>query len=66
MDARTSAIFSFLTGSTLFGQIWSKKKNENKYQNKTNLDKFECSLFPFLTGNTPFGHPWSKNSELPV
>ena len=51
MDARTSAIFSFLTKSTLFGQIWSKKKNENKYQNKTNLDKFEC---PEFNDDVPF------------
>ena len=51
MDARTSVIFSFLTGSTLFGQIWSKKKNENKYQNKTNLDKFEC---PEFNDDVPF------------
>ena len=26
MDARTSAIFSFSTGNSFFGQIWSKKK----------------------------------------
>ena len=51
MDARTSAIFSFLTGRTLFGQIWSKKKNEKKYQNKTNLDKFEC---PEFNDDVPF------------
>ena len=30
MNARTSAIFPFSTGSTLVGQIWSKKKKKIK------------------------------------
>ena len=34
MDAHTSAIFSFLTGNTLFGQIWSKKKKNQNCQCK--------------------------------
>ena len=43
MDARTSAIFLFSTGNTLFRQIWSKKKNQNgtfklKFGTQTNLN----------------------------
>ena len=69
MDARTSAIFLFSTGNSLFGQISSK--NIKIFSLSWNLGplliricRMEgcCSLFRLYTENTLFGQIWSKNS----
>ena len=63
--------FSFLTGNTFFGQIWSKKSEHinldwNLVPRLIRISRIQwwCSCFWFLTRNTLFAQIWSIKSEL--
>ena len=67
------SLFLFLTGNTIFGQIWSKKSKIVSFRwslvprlIRTCKIQLWCSLFPFSTWNTLFKQMLFKKSKVPV
>ena len=65
------SLFLFMTGNTVFGQIWSKKSKIvslgwNLVPSLIWIFRTQswCSFLPFSTRNTLFGQVWSKNWKL--
>ena len=62
------SLFLFLTGNTLFGQIFGQivSLRWNLVASLIRICRIQwcCSLFLFLSGNALFGQIWSKKSKL--